>query len=549
MGDCAIAQALTDAVVGTKTNFNVGDSVTYTLTGAPAFTASTTVTVTNVLAAGLTFVTSTASVGTYDSAANVWNVGTLNGAGYITLAITATVNAGTEGQTIATNPNINFVRSDCTQSSAVAGNTITVASAGTSTSTTPSADISISKIADVASTTMENVSSTVNYTITVTNMSTSTTSTNVVATDILPSELTFESATTTVGTSSYASSTGTETWTISALAPSATATLMIAAAVNTSTLPTIWNTATVSASTTDANPSNNSSSAFINVQQPGCTSNCGGGGGGGGGSAYANVSIVKTVDNANPTTGSTINYTLVVKDNGQSATFGVVADDVLPAGVAFVSASSSEGSYASSTGVWTIGALNIGQTATLTIVARVTAPSGTAITNTGTVSESPTIIDSLSSDNTSSVTINVAGNAGGGTGGVGGGGQVLGASTSTGQVLGASCGLYLTSYIHPLRKDLNDPAQVKKLQVFLNMNLGLNLPITGYYSDATIAAVNQFQVKYHIEVLKPWVPLGLSTQFTPTSYVYQTTQRWINLIMCPPLNILMPTLHVDNNER
>ena len=95
-------------------------------------------------------------------------------------------------------------------------------------------------------------------------------------------------------------------------------------------------------------------------------------------------------------------------------------------------------------------------------------------------------------------------------------------------------------------RSLNDPVQVKKLQVFLNMNLGLNLAVNGVYNAATIAAVNQFQVKYHIEVLAPWVPLGLPTQFTPTSYVYQTTQRWINLIMCPPLNIPMPTLQVDN---
>ena len=92
---------------------------------------------------------------------------------------------------------------------------------------------------------------------------------------------------------------------------------------------------------------------------------------------------------------------------------------------------------------------------------------------------------------------------------------------------------------------MNDPAQVKKLQTFLNMNLGLNLPITGYYGSATIAAVNQFQVKYHIEVLKPWLSLGLPTQFTPTSYVYQTTQRWINLIMCPSLNLSVPQLVVD----
>ena len=140
------------------------------------------------------------------------------------------------------------------------------------------------------------------------------------------------------------------------------------------------------------------------------------------------------------------------------------------------------------------------------------------------------------------------------------GGQVLGASTSvgsagvgstsvvstsTGQVLGASCGLYLTSYIHPDRQNLNDPAQVKKLQIFLNQNLGLNLPVDGIYGSATIAAVNQFQVKYHIEVLRPWLSLGLPTQFTPTSYVYQTTQRWINLIMCPALNIPVPQLVVD----
>ena len=48
------------------------------------------------------------------------------------------------------------------------------------------------------------------------------------------------------------------------------------------------------------------------------------------------------------------------------------------------------------------------------------------------------------------------------------GGQVLGAST--GQVLGTSlsCSLYLYDYIHPVRKSLNNPVEVKKLQTFLN---------------------------------------------------------------------------------
>ena len=73
-----------------------------------------------------------------------------------------------------------------------------------------------------------------------------------------------------------------------------------------------------------------------------------------------------------------------------------------------------------------------------------------------------------------------------------------------------------TSTSIPIRQNLNDPTEVEKLQIFLNQNLGIDLADHGYYDAATIAAVNQFQVKYHIEVLAPWVPLGLPTQFTPT---------------------------------
>jgi hypothetical protein len=215
--------------------------------------------------------------------------------------------------------------------------------------------------------------------------------------------------------------------------------------------------------------------------------------------------------------------------------------------VTFDSASSSLGSYDPSTGLWTIGQLANGQSATLVITATVNAgdANGMTITNTGTIHEASNLNSPLSGPMTSSVTITVGGTGGGGTVGVGGGGgQVLGASTSTGEVLGASCGLYLTSYIHPVRKNLNDPAQVKKLQTFLNQNLGLDLAVNGDYNASTIAAVNQFQVKYHTEVLAPWVPLGLQTQFTPTGFVYQTTQRWINLIMCPALNLPLPHLVV-----
>lgn len=111
-------------------------------------------------------------------------------------------------------------------------------------------------------------------------------------------------------------------------------------------------------------------------------------------------------------------------------------------------------------------------------------------------------------------------------------GQVLGASTT--------CGLYLTSYIK-LGKN-NDSLEVKKLQAFLDENLGINIPITGYYGPLTYKAVEEFQVKYNGTVLAPWVPYGLQSETTPTGYVYKTTQRWINLLMCSALNIPMPSL-------
>jgi len=124
--------------------------------------------------------------------------------------------------------------------------------------------------------------------------------------------------------------------------------------------------------------------------------------------------------------------------------------------------------------------------------------------------------------------------------------QLIGGTvtTATGQVLGASlsCGLYLDDYIHPVRKYLNNPDEVEKLQTFLDIYLGVNIPVTGVYTSQTIAAVNQFQLQNNASVLAPWVPYGLPNESTPTGYVYKTTQRWINLIVCPPLGLPLPQL-------
>ncbi|MDI6050787.1 DUF11 domain-containing protein, partial [Flavobacterium sp. XS2P24] len=73
---------------------NVGSNVIFTLTASNAGPSSATgVSVTDALPAGYTFVSSTASTGTYTSGTGVWSVGTLANGASATLNITATVNA------------------------------------------------------------------------------------------------------------------------------------------------------------------------------------------------------------------------------------------------------------------------------------------------------------------------------------------------------------------------------------------------------------------------------------------------------------------------
>ena len=126
-----------------------------------------------------------------------------------------------------------------------------------------------------------------------------------------------------------------------------------------------------------------------------------------------------------------------------------------------------------------------------------------------------------------------------------GGQKKLTPSTRSGEVLGAStddsCKI-LTTYIKIGQN--NNVDDVKFLQSFLNTELGINLPVTGFYGALTLKAVNDFQLKYSDDVLKPWIDLGLhSSEEIATGYVYKTTQHTINTMVCPELKIPMPTLN------
>ncbi|MDP2950867.1 MAG: DUF5011 domain-containing protein, partial [bacterium] len=72
----------------------------------------------------------------------------------------------------------------------------------------------------------------------------------------------------------------------------------------------------------------------------------------------------------------------------------------------------------------------------------------------------------------------------------------------------------------------NNPVEVRKLQTFLNLFNGANLPVDGFFDQATFRAVEKFQAEYQHDVLLPWGGID------PTGYVYITTKKKVNELYC-----------------
>lgn len=97
------------------------------------------------------------------------------------------------------------------------------------------------------------------------------------------------------------------------------------------------------------------------------------------------------------------------------------------------------------------------------------------------------------------------------------------------------CEPYILKYIKLDAK--NDPAEVRKLQVFLNDYEDEKLTVDGKYKQVDYNAVKRFQSKYSSDVLSPW-----NTQL-PTGYVYKTTITKINQIICPKESFVKPIIN------
>jgi len=81
----------------------------------------------------------------------------------------------------------------------------------------------------------------------------------------------------------------------------------------------------------------------------------------------ADLSVIKTVNNAHPLIGQLVVFTIVATNNGADNATGVKVTDILQSGYTYISSTATTGTYDSSTAVWTIGLLNNGKSETLTI--------------------------------------------------------------------------------------------------------------------------------------------------------------------------------------
>src|SRR5262249_407443 len=143
------------------------------------------------------------------------------------------------------------------------------------------------------------------------------------------------------------------TWTVGALAADATATLTLVATVE-SAGPLV-NTATKTEQTEaeDPNPLNDAASVTLNA------------------GTTPDLPVAEAVSNGTAAVGEGVTCTGTVRNRGPSPATDVAVTDVLPAGLTFVSATPSQGTYDSGTGIWTVGTLPATRQATLSLRALV----------------------------------------------------------------------------------------------------------------------------------------------------------------------------------
>ncbi len=344
----------------------VGSNLTYTLyinnNGRSSFSN---VTLSNLLAASLQFLSVTSTVGSCSQSGNVvtCSLGQLtNGASAIVTIATTTTTPGTLTN-IAVLTGIG--------SEINTGNNTSVVS----TVVRGIADVRLSQV-DAPDPVF--VTSNLTYTIGITNKG-PWPATSLVLTDALPAAVSYVSANAARGT--WSTNDAGFTYSLDTLnSGDGVAVTILTTAL---TPGTASNPAGVGAFELDSNPSNNVSTITTTINP------------------LADLSLGQTVSAATVFATSNLTYTLAVTNHGPSTATGVVVTNPLPAGAGFVSAQTSQGTTSLNNGVFTanLGSLATGATATVILVLAAPALAG-PFTNTATVGAG--VADPNPSDNSAS---------------------------------------------------------------------------------------------------------------------------------------------------
>lgn len=270
-----------------------GETLTYSIVvrnNGPSNAAS--VVVNDVLPGGLSFVSVTPSVGTWNT--STWSLGTLASGSQATLSLVTRVNSSSTADIVNT----------ASVSSATTDPVTTNNSATKTTGVSTLANVSISKVANSS---QVNAGETVIYTIRVNNNGPSN-ALNVRVQDVLPSQLQFVDASPETGSWSA------PFWNVGTLIPGQEVSLDLEVIVKSNTTGKVENTATVTSNTTDPTSANNSSKHELTVA----------------------ASAVLTINKTGPAeviAGSKINYSLLIGNQGPSDAINVKVTDNLPAGL------------------------------------------------------------------------------------------------------------------------------------------------------------------------------------------------------------------------
>jgi uncharacterized repeat protein (TIGR01451 family) len=358
--DTVVAAADLSITKTTASTFVVGSNASYTLTatnGGPQSAAGT-ITVSDALPAGLTYVS---AAGTGWTCSHASGTVTCTRAGPVTSgttlpAITLTVAVGAAAAPSVTNTAT--VASSTTLDPDAADNSSSLTSA-----VSVPADLTVAKTHSGSFTR----GATGSYTVTVGNSGGVATSGVVTVTDTLPAGLTYVSAAGTGWTCGAVGQTVTCTRSNALAAGASYPAITIVVGVSQTAGASVTNTASVSGGG-QTNTSNDSASDPTTIV------------------SSSDLSVSKTVNNANPIQGQNVTFTVTLANNGPTNATNVVVTDALPAGLTFVSSTPSAGTYNPGTGAWAVASLASGASATLQLVALV-ANAGT-LTNTAQVTAS-----------------------------------------------------------------------------------------------------------------------------------------------------------------